>query len=73
VDPDKNNPFHKRGILFGNPKDQTLSNATRNECLALLTQNEIMDRGLMTTSDNSPRKKIFLEQASMIFNGLAHA
>ena len=53
--PDNSNPFHQWGILFGDPRDQTLSETTRNECLALLTQNEIMDRGLTTTRDDSPR------------------
>ena len=70
--PDKNNPFSQWGALFGDPKDPTLSASTRNECLALLTQNEIMDRGLSTSQDDSPRKKIFLERASII-NGLTHA
>jgi hypothetical protein len=69
---ENNNPFHQWGVLFGDPKDGTLSNATRNECLALLTQNEITGRGLTRTTDDSPRKQMFLDRASLI-NGLPHA
>lgn len=60
------------GLLFGGPKDGTLSNAARNECLALLTQNEITGRGLTRTTDDSPIKHMFLDRASMI-NGIPHA
>ena len=59
-------------LLFGDPKDQTLSTTTRNECLALFTQNEIMSRGLVTGMDKSPRKKVFMERANMI-EQLPHA
>ncbi len=60
------------GLLFGGPKDGTLSNAARNECLALLTQNEITGRGLTITNDNFPRKQMFLDHASTMVDCLPH-
>jgi hypothetical protein len=65
-------PVDKWGLLFGDPKDQTLSDTTRNECLALFTQNEITSRGLISGENESPRKKTFMERAGMI-DQLAHA
>jgi hypothetical protein len=69
---ENSNPFHQCGLLFGDPKDGTLSNATKKECLALFTQNEINGRGLTRTTDDPPGKQMFLDHASMI-NGLPHA
>jgi hypothetical protein len=70
---DKNKtPMDQWSLLFGDPKDQTLSSTTRNECLALFTQNEIMSRGFSSEKDESPRKKIFMERADMI-EQLPHA
>ena len=72
ADPEKKKSLQDWGLLFGDRKDQTLSDSTRNECLALLTQNEIMSRGLSSNKDDSPQKKIFLKRATMI-NDLTHA
>jgi hypothetical protein len=59
-------PVDKWCQRFGNTEDKTLYVSTRNECLALFTQNEIMSRGLMSGDDESPRKKVFMERAGMV-------
>jgi hypothetical protein len=67
-----NNDFEEWGSLFGDPNDQSLSNSTRNECLALLTQNEISSQAMDSSNIDSPNKRQFLERARMI-QTLSHA
>jgi hypothetical protein len=66
------NGLPKWGDLFGDPNDQSLSNATRGECLSLLTQHELAAQILDPSNIDSPNKRQFLDRARMI-QTLSHA
>jgi hypothetical protein len=67
-----NQGLPKWGALVADPNNQSLSNATRSECLSLLTQHDLAAQILDLSNIDMPNKRQFLDRARMI-QTLSHA